>query len=284
MFRDNKSLQERKDEKLFQEELKSRRDDRLAKKEERRNLKKDSWWSRNIIAFIITIGVVLLTIFICIYCLRLPDEKEGLDFIGKSLLPLWGTWIGTVLAFYFGKENFESASKSYQETIKSLTTEEKFAKILAKDVMIPYNQIEKLEFEKDMGKKVSEILGLNNFKIYFRYAIFDTNHVLKHLIHKSTIYQYVTEMVEKSKGSKTGLDNTLQEFIDEISNSPDEKKRKDLLRASSFVSNKATLLDAKAAMDAVTECQNVFITENGNEAEPVLGLITNNIILEKARV
>jgi len=284
MFCNNKSFQEIKEEKLFKEELKSKRDDRLSKKEERRNLKKDSWWSRNIIAFIITIGVVLLTIFICIYCLLIADKNEGLDFIGKSLLPLWGTWIGTVLAFYFGKENFESASKSYQETIKSLTTEEKFAKILAKDVMIPYNQIEKLEFEKDMSKKVSEILGLDNFKIYFRYAIFDTNHILKYLIHKSTIYQYVTEMVGDPANGKTGLDNTLQEFIDEISVSPDEKKRKDLIKASSFVSAKATLLDAKVAMDAVTECQNVFITENGKEEEPVLGLITNNIILEKAKV
>jgi hypothetical protein len=51
-----------------------------------------------------------------------------------------------------------------------------------------------------------------------------------------------------------------------------------------FVGKNGTLLDAKKAMDAYKECQDVFATENGKKEEPILGLITNNEILENSKV
>jgi hypothetical protein len=51
-----------------------------------------------------------------------------------------------------------------------------------------------------------------------------------------------------------------------------------------FVKKDGTLLDAKKAMDAIDECLDIFVTENGKKEEPVLGLITNNKILENAVV
>jgi hypothetical protein len=55
-------------------------------------------------------------------------------------------------------------------------------------------------------------------------------------------------------------------------------------RGYCFVKKTATLLDAKNAMDAMKECMDVFITENGKVEEPILGLITNNRLLEVAKV
>jgi len=37
-------------------------------------------------------------------------------------------------------------------------------------------------------------------------------------------------------------------------------------------------------MDAMKECQDVFITENGKKDEPVLGLITNVRLMDNATV
>jgi ascorbate-specific PTS system EIIC-type component UlaA len=72
-------------------------------------------WSRDLIAKIITISVFILTAFITVYLLAFTEDKNAsIDFIGKSLLPLWGTWLGTVLAFYFGKANFEAASNAFK--------------------------------------------------------------------------------------------------------------------------------------------------------------------------
>ena len=107
-----------------------------------------SWASRNLIALIITGLVVGVTVFIAIYILYNPMKNEdgsvsiNLSFIGQTLLPLWGTWIGTVLAFYFGKANFDAVTKSYQDAIRNLTPEEKIAKLPVKDVMLPVKSIE----------------------------------------------------------------------------------------------------------------------------------------------
>ena len=39
------------------------------------------------------------------------------QYIFGALLPLWGTWIGTILAYYYSKENFESANKNVQQIV-----------------------------------------------------------------------------------------------------------------------------------------------------------------------
>lgn len=40
------------------------------------------------------------------------------QMVFASVLPLLGTWVGTVLAFYFSRENFEAANKSVQDLVK----------------------------------------------------------------------------------------------------------------------------------------------------------------------
>ena len=68
--------------------------------------KLSSWASRNLIALTITGLIVGVTVYIAIYILYNPVKNTdgsvsiNLTFIGQTLLPLWGTWIGTVLAYY----------------------------------------------------------------------------------------------------------------------------------------------------------------------------------------
>lgn len=65
----------------------------------------------------ISIGIVGIGFAIVAVCV-LKDENrverafQILQYVFGALLPLWGTWIGTILAFYYSKDNFESASKS----------------------------------------------------------------------------------------------------------------------------------------------------------------------------
>ncbi|MHB9143098.1 MAG: hypothetical protein ACYC25_14605, partial [Paludibacter sp.] len=138
--------------------------------------KLSSWASRNLIALIITGLVVGVTIYIAIYILYNPEKNTdgsvsiNLAFIGQTLLPLWGTWIGTVLAYYFGKANFEAASKSYQDVIKKLTPEEKIAKLLVKDVMLPIRDILYLDYDTESPKLINDILKYPQFESYNRFA------------------------------------------------------------------------------------------------------------------
>jgi hypothetical protein len=235
---------------------------------------------RTFIALIITVLVTLITIFIAIYQMFWAEDKD-ISFIGQSLLPLWGTWIGTVLAFYFGKANFDAATKSYQEVIRKLTPEDKMAQISANSVMIPFKEIEYLQFEDEMDKSLSVIFGYDRFKPYGRYAIIDNERILKYIIHKSTFHQYIVEQIEKGIAAPDIMGKTLQAVVDDILRSADNKMREQLLRGANFVSASATLLDAQKAMNAIAECQDVFVTGTGKSSEPILGLVTNNLILEK---
>jgi hypothetical protein len=68
----------------------------------------------------------------------------------------------------------------------------------------------------------------------------------------------------------------------------DDKDKPDLKKTleNSFVTlnEDATLQDVKAAMDAVTDAQDAFITKTGKKDEAILGWITNNIVADNARV
>src|SRR5262245_28929682 len=49
------------------------------------------------------------------------DIKDTAQLIFTGLLPLLGTWVGTILAFYYSKENFESASRGTLDIVRSVS-------------------------------------------------------------------------------------------------------------------------------------------------------------------
>src|SRR5579863_6696728 len=74
------------------------------------------------------IALVLLAIVILVGAGIVEYEKPGNGSIKdtsqlllSSLLPLFGTWVGTVLAFYFSKENFEAANRSAIDVVRSVS-------------------------------------------------------------------------------------------------------------------------------------------------------------------
>jgi hypothetical protein len=50
------------------------------------------------------------------------------------------------------------------------------------------------------------------------------------------------------------------------------------------VNENSTLAEAKAAMDALNFCQDVFVTKAGTKNEPVIGWTINSTIEDNARV
>ena len=62
-----------------------------------------------------------------------------------TLLPVLGTWVGTILAFYFARENFESASRSVRDMAEKVTGIETLLKIPVKDAMIPLKTMKYLQ-------------------------------------------------------------------------------------------------------------------------------------------
>src|SRR2546427_1451912 len=64
------------------------------------------------------------------------DRPEMARLVFASVLPLFGTWVGTVLAFYFARENLQAATDS---TIRLAGREEPSTPV--SEVMIPKAQI-----------------------------------------------------------------------------------------------------------------------------------------------
>ena len=111
-----------------------------------------------------------------------------------------------------------------------------------------------------------------------RIPVLDPQDQPKYVVHRSTIDQYLTMKV--CAASPPDLKTlTLQNLLDD---NADLKK----MLENSFVTlnESATLQDVKAAMDAVADAQDAFLTKNGKANEPILGWITNAIIADNSRV
>ncbi len=207
------------------------------------------------------------------------------DIIG-IFLPVIGTWMGTILAFYFTKENFESASRSMQQTISRLTSEEKLKTTTVKEVMIDPAKIETYSLQEgetwDKVPVVKYIDFLDRINRQ-RLVIFESSNKVKYVIHKSTLSSYVYVSFKKGK-LKEDIDKlTLSDLLED--DSAEVKKLKDfVLNTVDFVSESSTLFEAQQRMNANSICQDVFVTSSGTSSEPVKGWVTNAIVTEKAKI
>jgi hypothetical protein len=92
---------------------------------------------------------------------ELADKIDSLLMgIFTSVLPVFATWVGTVIAFYFTNESFRQAAQATREAAQGVTSAER-----ASDRMIAYDRIAKHEVENraDVRKEPMEkILALFN--------------------------------------------------------------------------------------------------------------------------
>lgn len=214
-----------------------------------------------------------------------------------SLLPVIATWVGTVIAFYFGKANFEAASKSAADLVKQITnSDDKLKAILVSDkgVMIDFSGIEynrkiidKEDKDINVQKDILDFIDTNQKGE--RLPIFNSKNVIRYIIHESLINEFVRklasakyEALKEKKLEEITLDDLVNKTDTEINKDSDIKQR--LIKSAEFVSKTATLYEANEKLKANKFCQDVFVTENGIVSEAVIGWITNNRIAELAKV
>jgi hypothetical protein len=188
---------------------------------------------------------------------------EDSDQVFSAVVPLFGTWVGTVLAFYFARQNFESASRSMQGLVDRLSPEEQLRSTPVRDVMIKASEIVAIRLkptETEADIPFASIEGALSPKVT-RVPILNADGAVRYVLHQSLIY--------KVKAAQApGATPTLKDML------ADDALRK-LAEALAFVKTDASLADAKRAMDAVSGCQDVFVTQNGKREEPVLGWLDN---------
>jgi hypothetical protein len=127
------------------------------------------------------------------------DVPSGIRFsyvkdILAIILPLVGTWVGTVLAFYFSKENFVAAAKQTSDLVKQLTTEQKLQSISVADVMIKMDDASTIKLILPNAEEAKNIKLRSNIiddvldkHSKNRLPVVDQNGKVLYLLHRSFI-------------------------------------------------------------------------------------------------
>jgi hypothetical protein len=209
------------------------------------------------------------------------DFSKNTQLLFSSLLPLFGTWVGTVLAYYFSKDNFETASKGTMDLVRSI--QQRLVSTKVADTMMPRSRIV-LEVVP-AGKSIDDIelsaverqfttIGANGQRIS-RLMIAGSGDACIAMLHRSTY----TEMLAAGLRAATPINPSTAKLGDllglDYPGRPGAKYKDFVQKTVAFVAADRTLADAKAAMEAVPGCQDVIVTKTGLSTEPIMGWISN---------
>ncbi|MGG7054847.1 hypothetical protein [Nitrosomonas sp. ANs5] len=143
--------------------------------------------------------------------------KEISQNVFNGLLPLFGAWVGAVLAFYFSKDNFQAASKSVRDTVREFNPQlEKLRRRQVKDVMVQISAIKRIKLGLKSGEEKLMITTLVDFlkeAAVSRIPVFDENNVVRYVLHQSMFYKFIV-MKSMEPGEVFQCDKaTLQDFL-----------------------------------------------------------------------
>jgi hypothetical protein len=188
----------------------------------------------------------------------------------NTLIPLFGTWVGTVIAFYFSRENFSAAAQSTRELIQQFG-DDRLRQTPVDRAWTPASAIRGVTLsqgQSDANVTVQQLQGLLTDTVT-RVPVFENTGAIRYVIHQSMIYKFIAD----NRGlriTEAGAerDATLADFLGR----PDLRT---MVTKIAIVAKNTTLADAKAAMASVDGCQDVFVTATGQRTEQVVGWITN---------
>jgi hypothetical protein len=224
------------------------------------------------------ISIIAVTILAGLVIHYSKDATATAQNVLNSVLPLLGTWVGTILAYYFSKENFEAATKSVTDLAKQITPQEKLKSVLAKDKMIPRSQMLFKSLPTDKLKLGEMLSELEQAKKGNRIPVLGNKGEPMYIVHRSIIDNFLSSLALGGKTAAEIRTLTLQDLLDQ------NEKMKAMAQSFGVIGQDATLADAMDIMGKIHDCQDVFVTRTGAKDEPVLGWITNVIVQDNAKI
>lgn len=231
-------------------------------------------------------GVLLLGAVVLIGAAVSPSKDvtlhDAAQLIFTAILPLLGTWVGTVLAFYFTKDSLEAASRTTAQLVRSVSS--KLASTPLSSHIIQIKDAVKAEIPSgktiddltiaDIKKKFEEKIG-NSQKIS-RLLFVDVKSACVAIIHRSIWL----EMLDAGAAAKPNAIDPTKGNLGELLALPYEVATKTTFKAFvtntlSYVAQTSTVADAKVAMESTPHCQDVIVTSTGKASEAMVGWITN---------
>jgi hypothetical protein len=223
--------------------------------------------TRTWLAFAIVGAGILGVVVISAVALWFADDQEqASQLVFSAVLPLFGTWVGTVLAFYFARENLEAATQSTL-ALTGRETETPVTQVMIKDVDF-------VAYDLGTGESVDDV-PLANLRNKMReltppsrrLPVRDAAGSVICVLHDSTLTAYAesqqqtTETLDRSLGDLRG-----------------DAEYRALVEAIAFVPENATIGDARRAMTSIKNCNDVFVTATGKKEERAIGWLTNTLL------
>jgi len=219
--------------------------------------------TRNKLTFWI-VGVSALAIIGLAVITMLKNANEAKN-IFNAVLPVFASWVGTILAFYYGRENFESANAEVRKIISKISPEQRAMEKVSKHMrqlvsmscfLIPAGKSDADFTLSDLRKK----LGAN----VSRLPVIDSNSKPKYMIHESSLDKYTSAGGQDTDTLETFIKNQKSKGIEYGNN-----------KGFVVVSIQTTLGDAKRKMDSTPPCMDIFVTETGSSDEPIKGWLSD---------
>ncbi len=232
---------------------------------------------------IVFAGVILVGLIIATVVVAPSDQGKRLEVaqnVFNAVLPLIASWVGTVLAYYYSRENLNAATRNATEMAQQLSGHEKLQVLNVRDMMIPRERIDAMPVAE--ATKLSQIIEFLQQHRRQRLPVFDERGAIRYIVHLSTVHAFLSEsLLPAGATANPGKPSPDQlTFADLLA----DAGRKDLLSTSfGVVAETATLAEAKAALEQGRAREDVFITRTGKRDEPVLGWITDNDLVRLTR-
>jgi hypothetical protein len=229
-------------------------------------------------SWIIIFSIIAITILAGVSIATSQNVAGEAKAVLATVLPLFGTWVGTVLAYYFSKENFDAATRSVTELVGKVTAEQKLASIPAKDKWIARAEMFVKTLPEDKIKLVETLEELEKTKKGSRIPTLNDQGHPAYMVHRSMIDRYLADQARKTPPP----DPATLTFKNLLTDDPELGKW--AKQSFAVIKEDSTLAEAKSAMERISACQDVFVTRGGTESEPVIGWVTNVVIAENAKV
>ena len=198
------------------------------------------------------------------------DENASMT-IFNTTLPVFASWIGTVLAFYFGRENFESANKQVRNIVSNLKHKSQNS---VDTIMITPYAMTTFKMLKENDEENIDLIDLKDKLSTYdvsRLPIIDNKKQIKYILHRSKIDNYLLNY--KKETDKKTLKNFL-ELNNQIDMLDNESRR------FIIVSKYTPLEEAQKRLQKCKKCKDIFVTQNGTENEEMIGWIPDVHLLE----
>jgi hypothetical protein len=132
------------------------------------------------------------------------DEKQlsGVKDIISMILPVVAAWVGTVLAFYFSRENYLAAAEN-NAVVLNLRFDQRLQTIAVTDVMLMIEKADVLVNDASEDQiKLKEDLIMANFKSSGRnrLPILTTKGVMRYVVHRSIVDKFIVEKAMSQEG------------------------------------------------------------------------------------